>query len=109
MAVHNEGPYLRLRVRSTAGILSVLSAQQAEGPFVEPEPAEGAIVQEIQIGGRTVIVGDVGDRAFPARSVSHRQRVRSQRPETPGQQKPGQSRGATARPVLALVTTDLAN
>src|SRR3712207_9031704 len=62
--VQSNGPYLRVRVRSEWGRLSVLSAQQVDGPFVEPDPPEGAIVHEVLVDGRTVAVGDVGDRAL---------------------------------------------
>jgi IgA Peptidase M64 len=68
-AVQSDGPYLRMRVRSESGRLSVLSAHQVDGPFVEPDPPEGAIVQEVLVGDRTVAVGDVGDRAL-SRSFS---------------------------------------
>ena len=70
-AINNadDGSYVRLRVRSQSGQLSVVSAEEVAGPFVEPVPADGAIVQEVVVSGRTVAVSDIEEQTI-ARSFS---------------------------------------
>ena len=69
LVVANADSYLRLRVRSRSGRLSVIGAEQVAGPFVEPAPEEGALAHEVIVAGRSVAVGDIGDQAV-SRSFS---------------------------------------
>jgi hypothetical protein len=61
--------YVLMKVRSESGRLSLVSAEEIAGPFVEPSPPDGSIVHEVLVSGQTVAIGDIGEQVV-SRSFS---------------------------------------
>jgi len=66
-AGQGEG-YVRLRLRVTDGVVSIVGAQAVEGPLVEPK-LQGTLAYEVTVGRRRVAAGGIPDiaeqRSFP--------------------------------------------
>jgi hypothetical protein len=66
---NGPGGYVRLRVRVTDGVASVVGAKAVEGPLVETK-LQGEVAYEVTVGKKRVAAGAIPDmgeqRSFPA-------------------------------------------